>query len=30
MLGDELYAKDLQSLKTYVLVNNNYCGKLGS
>ena len=28
MLGEELLAKVLQSLKTCVLVNNRLCGKL--
>ena len=28
MSADELFAKDLRSLKTCVSVNNNLCGKL--
>ena len=28
ILGEELFAKTLQSLKTWVLVNNNLCDKL--
>ena len=28
--ADELFAKDLQKFETYVLVNNNWCGKLAS
>ena len=30
ILTEELFAKTLRSLETYVLVNNNLCGKLFS